>query len=80
LLPLEPTLHQAYEKLRWNVEYRDGLVELPHLYHEVQKTLPRLTVAEFHRKLLELWETRRIELHILNEVRTAAEPEEGDLA
>src|SRR5207253_1959552 len=37
---LETVMRQAYEKLRWNVEYHDGLVELPHLYHEVRKTLP----------------------------------------
>jgi hypothetical protein len=74
---LESALRQAYEKLRLNIEYRDGLVELPHLYHELRKTLPGLTVAEYHRQLMELWNARRIELHILNEVRSAREPDKG---
>lgn len=76
---LDAALREAYEKLRWNVEYRDGLVELPHLYHEVRKSLPRLAVADYHAKLLELWNSRRVELHILNEVRTASEPDKAIL-
>jgi hypothetical protein len=70
-------LHRAYDKLCLLVDFRDGLVELPRLYHEARKTLPTLNVEDFHRELRSLWQAREIELHILNEVRSAAEPDLG---
>jgi hypothetical protein len=75
--PLRDVLHRAYDNLCLMVDYRDGLVELPHLYHEVQKSQPGLTVEAFHREVQSLWRDREIQLHILNEVRTAKEPEKG---
>lgn len=70
-------LHSAYEKLCLMVDFRDGVVELPRLFHEAQRTLPTLNAEQFHQELRELWQKREIELHILNEVRTATEPQLG---
>jgi DNA-binding MarR family transcriptional regulator len=70
-------LHNAYERLCHFREFEDGLVELPRLYHEARKKLPGLTVEEFHRELDDLWSKRDVELHIINEVQRASEPEKG---
>jgi hypothetical protein len=74
---LATVLHKAYDKLRLFIEFRDGLVELPRLYHEARKSLPDLTVKAFHDELMALWDRREAELHILNEEYKAAEPDKG---
>jgi hypothetical protein len=74
---LRTVLHDAYERLCHYREFQDGLVELPRLYHEARKKLPGLTVQEFHRELDDLWSRREVELHILNEVERASEPDKG---
>jgi hypothetical protein len=74
---LESSLKRVYEELRLLVRYQDGLVELPELYDEVQKVLPGLTIVDYHRELLKLEQQRKVELHILNEVRLAQEPEKA---
>jgi hypothetical protein len=74
---LPEVLRKAYERLRLFVEFRDGLVEMPRLYHEARKAMPGLTVEEFHRELLALWDARTVELHVLNEADRAAEPDKG---
>jgi hypothetical protein len=74
---LRGALRKAYEKLCLFVEFRDGLVELPRLYHETRKTRPDLTVKAFHDELLSLWDRRELELHVLNEADRAAEPDKA---
>jgi outer membrane murein-binding lipoprotein Lpp len=74
---LESTIKQAYDKLCLFIEFKDGMVELPRLYHETRKTLPELTVSDFHKELMELWGRRELQLHVLNEVYKAAEPDKG---
>jgi hypothetical protein len=75
--PLEDSIHRAYDKLRHFEEYRDGLVEVPHLYDETQELVPDLTIPQFQEKLTALWNDRKVELHILNEVAKAREPEKA---
>lgn len=74
---LPAVLRRAYDRLRDLTDFRDGLVPLPRLYHEVLKTLPGLTVEEYHRALQPLWHDGQVELRVLNEVRTAREPEKA---
>jgi hypothetical protein len=75
--PLRATMRAAYDKLSCFREFQDGLVEIPRLYREVQATVPDVTVAALHRELEQLWSTREVQLHVLNEVRSAAEPDKG---
>ncbi len=74
---LVPVLHEAYEKLCRFVDYQDGLIPLNRLYHEAVKSLPELSVATFHRQLLDLWDRRDLDLHVLNEREQATEPDLG---
>jgi hypothetical protein len=74
---LRPVLRTAYDKFIHFVECKDGLVDFPRLYHEAKRTLPGLTVAELHRELEALWAAREVELHVLNEVHLATEPDLG---
>lgn len=73
----QDVLRKAYDHLCLFTEFRDGLVEIPRLYHETKKTLSDLSVKEFHDHLMEMWENREVQLHILNEVYKAAEPDIG---
>ena len=70
-------LQRAYRKLRQFVDFEDGLVPIPRLYHEVRREAPQLTVAAFHQELERLWSERVLELKVLNEVRSAAEPDKA---
>jgi hypothetical protein len=74
---LRDTLHQAYQTLCQYFEFEDGLVKMPNLYHEARKKMPSLTVEAFHRELESLWTRRVLELKVLNEVRSATEPDKG---
>jgi len=74
---LPDVLRKAYEKLCLYVEFRDGLVEMPRLYHEARKTLPGLSVKAFHDAVMALWDRRELELHVLNEVERAVEPDKA---
>jgi hypothetical protein len=74
---LRIVLKQKYDYLRQLVEFEDGLVALPRLYEKASGELPGLTVPAFHAELLKLWDERVIELHVLNEVRSAKNPELG---
>jgi hypothetical protein len=76
-LSLSNALRTAYERLCRFVEFKDGVVELPRLYHETRKTFPSLSVKEFHDELMALWQRKEVELHVLNEVHLAAEPDKG---
>ncbi len=76
-LTLPVALRNAYDRLCRFIEFKDGVVELPRLYHETRKFLPNLTVKEFHDELMALWQRRELELHVLNEVHMAAEPDKG---
>jgi hypothetical protein len=70
---LRVVLHQAYDELCLYLEFRDKVVEIPRLYHEVARRLPGLSLTRFHRELEALRDERRIELHKLNEVNLARE-------
>src|SRR5262249_42797839 len=71
-------LREAYDNLCLLVEYKgDRLVDLPRLYHETKKQVPALTVKDYHDELARLWRERAVELHVLNEVRRASEPQLG---
>lgn len=74
---LEQTLKDSYDELCKLLEFRDGLVKLPPLFYEAKRRRPELEKEEFHEELLRLWNSRIIELNILNEVYLAAEPELG---
>jgi hypothetical protein len=74
---LQNVLHAAYRKLRQFVEFEDGLVPIPRLYHETRRTMPALSVEAFHRELQALWDRRELELKILNNVRDASEPDKA---
>jgi hypothetical protein len=73
------TLRTAYDNLCLFVEFQDGMVELPRLFHEACRAYPQLSVPTFHQVLTSLWTKREVELHILNEVREAKEPDKGIL-
>ena len=75
--PLRDILHQAYERLCCFREFQDRLVELPRLFHEASRTVPGLSAEAFRREIESLWDGKDVELHILNEVREAAEPDKG---
>jgi hypothetical protein len=80
--PVQPesaraVLRNAYEKLICFREFQDGLVEVPRLYHEAHRSAPGLTVETFRRELESLWDSRAVELHVLNEVREAKEPDKA---
>jgi hypothetical protein len=74
---LEAVLREAYCKLRQFIEFEDGIVQIPRLYHEARRALPGLSVEVFRRELERLWDAREVELKVLNEVRTAAEPDKA---
>jgi hypothetical protein len=70
-------LKQAYDQLCLLIEFEDRLVPLPRLFHQARTTQPGLTVQAFHRELEDLWSQRQLELQVLNEVRTASEPDKA---
>ena len=68
-------LKESYDELCLYVEFRDKLVEMPRLYHEVKSRKPDLSVQQFHDELWQMAGERKLQLHPLNEVRLAKEPE-----
>jgi hypothetical protein len=72
---LRAVLKAAYDELCLDVEFQHKMVELRRLYHEACRTLPALTVAQFHHELESLQKDHVLELHALNEVQHAKEPE-----
>jgi len=74
---LHSLLRTAYEQLCLYSEFEDGLVPIPRLYHEARRTTPNLTVHAFHQELEALWSKRVLELKVLNEVRSASEPDKA---
>jgi hypothetical protein len=74
---LREVLRRNYDYLCRLVEYQDRLVEMPRLYQKAQSDVPQVTIQQFHDELLRLRAERKIELHILNEVRSAEHPELG---
>ncbi len=72
---LRTVLKQAYDDLCEFVEFRDKLVELPRLYREATKRMPGLTPEVFQAELWEMGKERVLELHVINEERSAAHPE-----
>lgn len=68
-------LDRAYGHRRMFAENRDGLVEVPLLYHEMKKHMPDLSVARFHQELRKYQQHGNGgELHVLNEVHSAVDP------
>lgn len=74
---LGKVLKTAYDELSLLLEFEEGLIPLPRLYHQARAMLPALTVGAFHDELQNLWQQRTIELHELNEARTASEPDKA---
>jgi hypothetical protein len=72
---LRAALRSAYDHLCLFVEFRDKLVEIPRLYHEAAERLPGLSAQRFRHELEALSAERQVELHKLNEVHLAKEPE-----
>ncbi len=72
---LRQAMRAGYDELRNLLEFRNGLVELPPLFDEVNGRVPGLTVQRFHAELATLQAERRVELHVLNEVAAADRPE-----
>ncbi|QJW94026.1 hypothetical protein [Frigoriglobus tundricola] len=68
-------LRAAYDELCLFPEFEDKLVEIRRLYHTAARLLPGLTVPQFHHELEHLQGLRQLELHSLNEVQQAKEPE-----
>ena len=74
---LRSILRKAYEDLCLYVEFEDGLVELPRLFHEARRAMSGLTVHAFHQELEALWSQKVLELKVINEVRSASEPDKA---
>ncbi len=72
---LRTAIKAAYDHLCRFVEFRDKLVEIPRLYHEVKERRPSTSVQEFKDELWKASSDRIIELHEINEVHMAKEPE-----
>jgi hypothetical protein len=72
---LRASIKEAYEELCLDPDFRDRLVEIRRLYRRLQRKHPDLAVDDFHRELLHLERHRIVELHDLNEVQQAKEPE-----
>lgn len=72
---LRASIKEAYEELCLDPDFRDRLVEIRRLYRRLQRKHPDLAVDDFHRELLDLERHRIVELHDLNEVQRAKEPE-----
>jgi hypothetical protein len=74
---LRDVLRRKYDYLRRLVEFQGRSIDLPRLYEKAREDVPGLTVRQFHDELLKLWDERAVELHILNEVQSAARPDLG---
>ncbi len=70
---IHDALRAAYDRRCLFVGNEDGVVKLADLFTEAKKTLPDLTVEAMHRELRTLWESRELELKVLNEVHDASE-------
>jgi hypothetical protein len=68
-------LRAAYDKRCLFVGNEDGVVKLADLYAEAKRVRPDLTVEAMHRELRSLWESRELELSVLNELHDASEPD-----
>jgi hypothetical protein len=55
-------LHRAYDHLKQQPKYQDANVELPTLYREAQREKADLSVADFHKALVELEDKRAVNL------------------
>jgi|HubBroStandDraft_4_1064222.scaffolds.fasta_scaffold00070_38 hypothetical protein len=74
---LHASMKDSWERLTLFREFSNGLVEMPRLYKEVKKKQPGLTVDDFKKELQLLWDKKEVELHILNEVREAKDPDQA---
>lgn len=72
---LRTVLKQSYDHLCEFVEFQHELVPLPRLYREAVKRMPGLTPDVFQSELWRMNDERVIQLHVLNEVREAKDPE-----
>lgn len=71
------TLKNVYDELGLLTRYQSGFIELPEMYDKAKEQLPDLSVKEFHDLLLELEKQRKVELHTLNEVAKADQPDKA---
>ena len=72
---LRSQIKDSYDELCLYAEFRDRLVEIPRLYRELLRRVPNVSLADFHQAISQMSTERVLELHVLNEVRTAKHPE-----
>ena len=73
---LAAVLRKAYETL-CRTKFPEGMVELPSLFHEAQRTRSDLTLAEFHREIEGLEGKRALDLHIRPDTHNVPEADKG---
>jgi len=72
---LREVLQASYDELTLFTDFRTGFVPLPRMYQSAKRAMPELTLAKFHHEVESLRDAREIELHVLNEVHRAENPE-----
>ena len=70
---LPTIIKAAYDHLRKFPEFRDGMVDLPSLFHETKNRFDSLTEKQYHDAIWQLNTQKKIQLHELNEVHKAQE-------
>lgn len=74
---LADDLLDAYRTLCQFPEFNDEIIPLPRLYHEAKRARNDLSVESMHRELRKLWDQRKLQLKVINEVMLATEPEKA---
>lgn len=72
---IDEKIQQAYNHLTQFSEYRDGMVKLPDLYHEMTKYDESFTPGEFLAAVSALNAVQGVQLHTQNEVQQVAKPD-----
>lgn len=74
----EPSLSQAiaeaYRELCYRVEFEEGLISIPRLFHKTRQAVPNLEPAQFKEELSRL-QGRGLDLRVINEVHQLSESE-----
>jgi hypothetical protein len=74
---VQGTIKAAFDHQSLFDEHEDGVIPLFRIYHEAKKRMPDLTVPEFHEHLKDMSKDDAIELHKLNEVHMAEQPDKA---
>lgn len=70
---LGKAIKEVADTLKKFPEYQDGLVDMGTFYAEIQERIPDLTLEQFHNLMWQLGKEYKVELHVLNETKTADE-------